>query len=158
MLKADIRAILDYYLAVAVDALSTEEKPYGGKAFVQPGGEVAWDECDCEGQVWSRLVTAQPVYGPSKANGKTCVVRWDLTLAVGVLKCAAGPTSRGKMPSAAQITEGGHTFADDLLAIMTAIECDETKYRMNDAVPLGPNGGCAGSEVRFIVRMTPCCV
>ena len=169
MIKADIRKLLNFYLALAVEALSvpadeeagTPAIPFTGKQFVQPGTEVAWDQCDCDGQIWSRMVRAEPIYDTPKANGIPCVVRWDVQLAVGVLRCVAQPTQgtngRVILPSGDQITDDGHRFADDILDLMTAIECDTSKYRVVEAVPLGPNGGCAGSEVRFIVRVTPCC-
>ena len=155
--KPDITALLSYYLQVTTGALGTETNPYKGKSFIQPGGQVAWDECDCDGQAWSRFVQATPIYDTPKANGIPCVVRWDVTLAVGVLKCAAGPTVRGVLPTAEQISAGGVTFGDDLTMLMHAIECDPMTYRMTGATPLGPEGGCAGSEVQFVVRMAPCC-
>lgn len=149
----DFAAYLDFYLALIGGVLT----PTPGKMFVQPGEEVAWDQCDCNGQAWSRLVNAVPVYGTSKANGIPCVVRWDVTLAVGVLRCVAGPTDKGTLPKGETITADGHQFAADIATLMQAIECDPGVYRVLEAVPLGPQGGCAGSEVRFLVRLAPCC-
>lgn len=147
----DFNAYLDHYR----DLVGTTLTP--GKLFVQPGELVAWDQCDCNGQGWSRLVNATPVYGSPKANGIPCVVRWDITMAVGILRCVTGPTDKGTLPSGAQITSDGHRFASDLAALMQAVECDAFTFRLTEAVPLGPEGGCAGSEVRFIVRVGPCC-
>jgi hypothetical protein len=146
-------AYLDHYMALVGSSLT----PTPGKLFVQPGEQVAWDQCDCDGQGWSRLVRAEPVYGTSKANGQVCVIRWDVQFAVGVLRCVSGPTNKGALPSGAVITTEGHTFADDFAALMQAVECDQYVHRVLEAVPLGPEGGCAGSEVRFIVRLSPCC-
>jgi hypothetical protein len=159
----DLNSWLDHYLAVAVEALGTPATettpaiPFMGKAFVQPGEQVAWDQCDCDGQAWVRLVRADPVYGTRKANGKRCVVRWDVQLAVGVLRCVTGPSDRGTLPKAATITTEGHRFADDFAALLAAVECDQYTDTLLEAVPLGPEGGCAGSEVRFTVRTEPCC-
>jgi hypothetical protein len=163
MAAPDFNAFLDHYLEVAVAALGTPATdttpavPFGGKAFVQPGEEVAWDQCDCEGQAWSRLVRAQPVYGDRKANGKRCIVRWDVQLAIGSLRCVTGPTDRGTLPKAATITAEGHRYANDFAALLSAVECDPYTDTVLEAVALGPNGGCAGSEVRFNVRVGPCC-
>lgn len=153
MAAPDFNVYLDHYLAAASAALT----PTPGKTFVQPGEEVAWDQCDCDGQAWSRLVTAVPVYGERKANGKRCVVRWDVTFAVGVLRCVKVPNARGVLPTGPQITEDGHKFAADMLALMTMVECDQYVDSVLEAVPLGPQGSCAGSEVRFTVRVQPCC-
>lgn len=156
LILPDFTALLDYYKGVVVAALGTEEQPYGGTSFIQPGGVVAWDSCDCQGQAWSRFVQAVPIYDTPKANGIPCVVRWDVTLAIGVIKCASSVQGR-VMPTAEQINDGGVVFGDDLTMLMHAIECDPKKYRLVSAAPLGPEGGCAGSEVQFIVRVAPCC-
>lgn len=149
----NFQAYLDHYLALVAGSLV----PAPGKTFVQPGEEVAWDQCDCNGQAWSRLVRAEPIYGTAKANGIPCVVRWDVQMAVGVLRCVSGPTDKGTLPKGETITAEGHQFAADIAALMQAIECDGYTYRLLEAVPLGPQGGCAGSEVRFLVRIAPCC-
>lgn len=153
MAAPDFATYLDHYVA----ALSTALTPTPGKVFVQPGEEVAWDQCDCDGQAWARIVNAVPVIGTRKANGVACVEWWDVTIAVGVLRCVKGPNERGKLPSAEQITADGHRFADDMVALMTMVECDQYVRQITTANPLGPQGGCAGSEVQFIVRMQPCC-
>ncbi|QGJ92696.1 hypothetical protein QDA04_gp26 [Microbacterium phage Megan] len=153
MAAPDFAAYLAHYVALVGTALT----PTPGKLFIQPGEQVAWDQCDCDGQGWARLVSATPTYSTPKANGIPCVVRWDVQFAVGVLRCVAGPTNKGSLPTGAQITADGVRFAEDMLALMSAIECDQYVYRVLEAVPLGPQGGCAGSEVRFTVRVQPCC-
>lgn len=156
MSKPDFVAYLDHYVSEVGRVLD----PTPGKLFAQPGGEVAWDQCDCAGQGWARFVSAVPVYGDRKANGRRCVTRWDATFAVGVLRCVQSPTQKGqivRLPTGAQITEDGHTFARDLVALMGMVECDQYVDSMIEALPLGPDGGCAGSEVRFTVRVQPCC-
>lgn len=149
----DFKQWLDHYRDLIEAALT----PTPGKVIVQPGGEVAWDQVDCEGQAWSRIVALAPVIGTRKANGVACVEWWDVTFAVGVIRCVKGPNQRGVLPNAAQITADGHRFADDLVALLTAIECDEYVRQIVTAIPLGPQGGGAGSEVQFIVRVQPCC-
>lgn len=145
------------YLTHYRDLIAERLEPTPGKVFIQPGGEVAWDQCDCEGQAWARFVTATPVLGTRKANGQSCVEWWDVTFAVGVLRCVKGPTQRGILPSGEQISADGERFATDLVTLMTAIECDGFVRQIGQALPLGPSGGCAGSEVQFIVRVQPCC-
>ncbi|WKW87064.1 hypothetical protein SEA_NICOLE72_27 [Microbacterium phage Nicole72] len=153
MALPDFASFLTYYR----DLVGTALTPTPGKLFVQPGEQVAWDQCDCDGQGWARLVRADPIYGQTKANGVPCIVRWEVQFAVGVLRCVTGPTDKGKLPSAATISSEGVVFANDMVALMSAIECDQYVKRMIEAVPLGPEGGCAGSEVRFVVHVQPCC-
>ena len=152
MSALDFKAYLDHY----VDLLGEALDPVPGKVFVQPGDEVAWDQCDCDGQAWAKIVNVLPVVGTRKADGRVCVQWWDVTFAVGVLRCVAGPNQRGVLPNAKQITADGHRFADDLVALMGMVEGDSYVRQITQATPLGPQGGCAGSEVQFIVRVQPC--
>uniref|UniRef100_A0AAU7J891 Tail terminator n=1 Tax=Microbacterium phage Sunny TaxID=3144828 RepID=A0AAU7J891_9VIRU len=148
----DFTASLTHYREAITGALT----PTPGRIFSQPGGEVAWDQCDCDGQAWSRIVSLTPVIGTRKANGIACVEWWDVTFAVGVLRCVQGPTQRGNPPSATAVTADAERFATDLLALMAVIENDPYVRQITQATPLGPQGGCAGSEVQFIVRLEPC--
>ena len=153
MAAPDFKVYLDHYL----DLIAAKLTPVPAKVFVQPGGEVAWDQEKCDGQAWSRIVSLAPVIGTRKANGVACIEWWDVTFAVGVLRCVANVNNRGKVPTAAQITADGHEFADDLVTLLTAIECDEYVRQVTGVTPLGPQGNMAGSEVQFIVRVQPCC-
>jgi hypothetical protein len=149
----DVAGWLDRYLAIATAALD----PVPGKTFIQPGGEVAWDQCDCDGQAWSRLVGIQPIVGQIRANGLPCGVQaWELQLAVGVLRCVHTVTDRGTFPTGPQITDDGHRFATDGANLLQAVTCAPYTRSIIGLTPLGPLGGCAGSEVVFTVRVNPC--
>jgi len=149
----DLNAWLEQYLQIAVDALD----PKPGLVFVQPGGEVAWDNCDCDGQAWSRVITVAPVQGPILARGIPCGIQWwDIQLAVGVLRCVATVDDRGKAPTATQITADGKRFADDASTLLQAVTCAPSTRSVAGLTPLGPLGGCAGSEVAFTVRVNAC--
>ena len=149
----DLNHWLDTYLAVAVAALD----PVPGKTFIQPGGEVAWDQCDCDGQAWSRLVGVTPVITQIKANGFPCGIQaWDLQLAVGVLRCVHTVTDRGTFPTGPQINTDGLRFGTDAANLLQAVTCAPSTRQVLGVVPLGPLGGCAGSEVLFQVRANAC--
>lgn len=148
----NIAAWLDRYLAVAMSALD----PAPARQIVQPGLEVAWDEC-CDGQGWSRLIGVIPVLGANRANGMPCGIQWwNLQLAVGVIRCVHVVDDNGVAPSAAQITADGDQFATDVSDLLQAIVCDKYTYAVTGITPLGPQGGCAGSEVQFTVRVNAC--
>jgi hypothetical protein len=149
----DLNYWLDTYLQIAVGALSPEP----GLVFVQPGGEVAWDECDCDGQGWSRVLGVVPVMGQMLAKGLPCGIQyWDLQLAVGVLRCVASVDARGNPPGAVKITDDGHRFATDASDLLQAVTCAPHTRSVTGLTPLGPLGGCAGSEVAFTVRVRAC--
>lgn len=150
--SVDLNYWLDSYLAIATGAVAPV-----GKSFVQPGGEVAWDQCDCDGQAWSRLLGIVPVLGQVKANGLPCgVLYWDLQLAVGVLRCVATVNDRGQFPTGPQITDDGHRFGTDAADLLQAVVCAPYTRTVVGVTPLGPLGGCAGSEVVFTVRVNAC--
>lgn len=153
MAAPNLSGFLDHYLAIAAAALT----PVPGKQFVLAGGEVPWDQCDCNGQVWSRIVNVQPIFGTSRANGQPCaVLRWEVTLAVGVIRCVAVPSQNGTLPTGVKMTADGHQAADDLANLMQAVLCDPLTSSVNSGQPVGPGGGCAGSEVEFLVKLNAC--
>lgn len=153
MAAPQIKGWLHHYLDLAVAAVS----PVPGKKFVLAGSEVPWDSCDCNGQIWSRIVNIQPIVGTTKANGQPCVIRfWEVTLAVGILRCVAVPSESGKLPTGTRMTTDGDQAADDLANLIQAIVCDPATYNVTQAAPIGAQGGCAGSEVQFIIRLNPC--
>ena len=148
-----VKEWLHHYLDAAVAALD----PVPTKQFILAGGEVPWDQCDCNGQVWARVVSLNPVLGPTKANGQPCVVQhWDLTMAIGVIRCVAVPSDSGKLPTGPRMTQDGDKAADDLARLVQAVVCDPLTSTIQGGVPLGAQGGCAGSEVTFGVRIKPC--
>lgn len=153
MTAPNVSGLLDHYLAVGVAALD----PVPGKQFVLAGAEPPWDQCDCDGQVWVRLVQIVPAIGVRKANGQPCnVLHWETTLAIGVIRCVAQPATSGKLPSGAKMTLDGHQFAADIANLTQAIVCDPLTAGSVIAGPIGPQGTCAGSEVAFAVRLKAC--
>lgn len=143
---------MDYYLTVAMAGL----EPAPARQIIQPGTEVAWDEC-CDGMGWVRLLNVQPTPTATKANGMPCGIQWwNIQLAAGVLRCVDVVDDRGVAPTAEQITADGHEFALDASNLLQAIVCDRYTYQVSGVTPVGPQGGCAGSEVQFIVRVPAC--
>lgn len=152
VLATDLAEVLQHYL----DSITPTLTPVTSRNFIQPGEEVAWDEC-CNGQLWIRVVGLEPQMSTVKGNGQPCgVLWWDALLAVGVIRCVHVVDDRGVAPTAAELTEDALQMVADLTAIQQAIICDPITTRMMAWVPLGPQGGCAGGEQRFVVRLAPC--
>lgn len=142
------------YAALAAGALS----PAPGRLIViQPGAEVAWDQCDCDGQAWARIITVTTPEMRVKASGLPCGVSWwNVLMAVGVLRCVSPMADDGEPPSAAAVSADGGRFTADLSNLLQAVGCAPRTQSIVEGVPLGPQGGCAGSEVRFMVRVPVC--
>jgi hypothetical protein len=84
------------------------------------------------------------------------IMGWEVTLALGIIRCVEVQNDNGVPPSGAAISADGYVMLDDLAAIQEAIICNENTYRPGTWFPLGPQGGCAGGEWHFTVRIQPC--
>lgn len=150
----DLEQWLEYYVQ-ALQSLS----PVPAKQIIQPGLEVAWDSCqdpDC-GMGWARIVEVTPISAPKArvlANGARCgITGWRVLIGVGVLRCVAGLTKQNKLPSAAAISADGGQFARDMAVLVQVLSCDDYVKEFINALPLGPEGGCAGSEVVVAIEI-----
>lgn len=149
-----IGPVMSEYIDAAVKALPV--KP-GRVIKYQPGEEVAWDSCCDGGQLHARVVTIQPGPTVAKANGLPCgIPHWDVTIGMGLLRCVAVVNDKGKAPSAAVITSEGEQMLNDLAVLQEVITCLGKTRQVVAWTPQGPQGGCAGGEWTFIVRLQAC--
>jgi hypothetical protein len=149
-----LSAELQRWLACAVAALD----PPVGRAFVAPGLEVAWDDC-CAGQVWVRLLQLIPLpqFQKRKASGENCAVDvWEITAAIGVVRCVHSVDDDGQPPTPEELTADGIQGAEDMQALMGAIQCCVQPSAFVRWNPVGPMGGCAGGEWQFVSRIGGC--
>lgn len=154
MATDQIGPVLAEYVAAATAALS----PMPERIITyQPGAEVAWDGC-CDGQLWGRVVTISPGgVQPIKANGLPCGIgHWDVTLALGIIRCVGVVNDKGKPPTAERITNDGAQMLADLAALQEVITCLGFTRTVVAWTPVGPQGGCAGGEWTFTVRLGGC--
>lgn len=126
-----------------------------GRTIVAPGQSVAWDDC-CEGQLWSRVVSASPLY-QGTGNSVKCPIGYDLTLGVGIIRCVSTVDDRGRAPKAAKITDDGQRGLRDMSQIAGVLQDftapDILTSRLGIWTPAGPDGGCAGGEWTFTARV-----
>lgn len=153
--------ILERALACADAALS----PPVARAALYPGGQVAWDNCDCGGQVWVRLISLVPSGNPINNQGRNLttpcgVLMWTATIGVGVLRCAATVDDVGNAPTAAQLTADTVQMTTDLADLSAALQCcvapQLNKLSMVRWDPLGPDGGCVGGEWQVTALVDNC--
>lgn len=152
-MAVDLGPALERWLACATAVLEPV-----GRAFVQPGFEVAWDDC-CDGQVWVRLVAVSPTPGLTvqKASGSPCGPEWlDVTAAVGVVRCVHVVDDDGHAPTPAALTADALRMTADQAALLDAVACCIQPRQIVRWDPLGPSGGCAGGEWVFVARWPGC--
>ena len=128
-------------------------------AFVAAGA-VAWDSCCDGGQMW---VGIERVYAtgafPSPASVITCSPQLAADLVVGILRCAPTLNDQGEAPSPERLTESAAQVYEDAYAVVQGVLCclvPTSKARpfvMGIQRPVGPQGGCCGSELRLTVAL-----
>lgn len=149
-----IGPLVQEYVDAAYAALPV--KP-GRVITMQPGEEVAWD-FTCEGgQLHARIVTIQPGPTVARANGLPCgIPHWDVTVGLGLLRCIAVVNDKGKAPSDAAVSADGQLMLDDLATLQEVVTCVGQTRQVLAWSPLGPQGGYAGGEFTFVVRLNSC--
>lgn len=132
-------------------------------------GNIAWDACDCFGQLAftiQRIVpgTAFPVESSNLPNIGGCQppILFAECLA-GWNRCAPGMDDNGKAPTEGRLLASAFLFQGAAYAIRRGIEeflCNEkTNYRIRDfrvgaAIFPGPDGNCASVEMPFAFALT----
>jgi hypothetical protein len=129
-----------------------------GRAVLAPGIEAAFDDC-CEGQVWVRLVQLAPVttLQTRKASGHHCAVdTWNVTVEIGVVRCAAVVDDEGNAPTPPEITADADQVIADMESLMAAIQCCMEPTDFVRWEPQGVLGGCAGGKWTVVTRVAGC--
>lgn len=149
-----LRPILESYLEEAQRLFDREGRPVG-RSLIAPS-PVTWDG-DKDGMLWVRVVSLQPQ--PSDPNAspgsydRCGPVAWQVNLALGVIRCISTLDSRGRPPRAKDVTEDGLYQIGDIQALADVIEGNIHTRAFQQWNPLPPQGGFAGGEWLFNVRM-----
>jgi hypothetical protein len=125
-------------------------------------GAVAWDRCCDDGMLWvgiDRLYAYERF--PAPATGAVmCMPPLAADLTISVLRCAPTLSDQGDAPSVEALTTSSAQVYEDAYAIITAVVCCLAPYArarpfvIGNQRPLGPSGGCTGTELRFTVALT----
>lgn len=154
---------LNSKLTALSQAAAVALNPAPGRVVaVAPGAEVAWDDC-CDGQVWARLVTFQPLpsAGAARKPGTDpCAVpHFVATVELGVTRCAATQDKNGNAPAAERVAADGLQGIADMAALLGVLRCPPPGVEIRDLgswTPQGPNGGCFGGVWTFTLRVGNC--
>lgn len=146
-----ITDVLQGILDCAKDALD----PTPGWASIVPGSEAVLEEC-CQGQLWTRLISLTPLYD------RNCVMGWEASVEVGMVRCVATLDDRGNPPTREQIEDDAIAMMKDVEALQKALLCcpKTVKYvelaTLESWQPYGPESGCAGGTWSLVVRIPDC--
>jgi len=129
------------------------------RAFVSAGA-VAWDRCCDGGQLW---VGVERVFAydrfPAPATVVNCMPPLAADLVVGILRCAPTVNDQGEAPSCDALSASAAQVYEDAYAVVNGVLCclvpthKERLFVMGAQRPVGPAGGCVGTELRLTVAL-----
>lgn len=136
----------------AASLLAAVESATGLTGYLAPGTDVAWDSCcDSGPQLWVRVVTvfsAHTNLDTSLSPIRPCPQMWAVTFGLGFVTCVHVIDDQGNPPDPALVTEDTLFITQTASALLYAALCDwiADPMRIENGLPLGPEGGCAGWE------------
>lgn len=140
-----------------VDAVQAELLAQGRGADrivpIAPGMDVAWDD-PCNGYLYARVESIVPhVQVPRPAASGCRVAYFVVTVAMGLLRCAATVDSRGNPPTPAQIGADGLEMTADIATMAHVLQANDRTRDIVRWLPLGPQGGMHGGEWFFTFQV-----
>lgn len=132
------------------------------RAFVTVGSPV-WDveACCSDGQLAVYVKDIFPFANFPSRNGEANICAPTLAANVGVqlLRCWPTMDEDGTAPTGPQIQAASNDLYRDMFLLTWGLVCclkgnnRKRKYVLNNARAVGPQGGCAGVEVEFIIEL-----
>lgn len=164
---------------VAVTVLDTVSAALTGSAggpvsriALMPGLEIAWDDCQCGTlalAVTNRYTSRNFPITAQDLPVNCCNLYLVYEYALVIVRCVPGETTDARPPKVAALASAFDVQESDAFVLRTQTECalaslytptgSETiaAYVVNDQPSLGPQGGCAGSQLNFKVAFSyPC--
>jgi len=146
--------------AAVYAALTSKPGRYG----VVPGA-IVWDDCSCgllaTSWVQSWLSTVFPAEDTNPQGN--CDVPWEVSeFAVQIVRCAPTSDDQGRPPSTDTLAKAALLMAVDGNQLETSVSkllCQMLEdgkiidFMVNRRTTQGPEGGCVGSELRFMVGL-----
>lgn len=158
---------LELLLCVSAELAATEAGS-PARAFVAPGAEVAWDECEC-GQLTVQTLQTYPsdrfplqkLDGPfTRCAPKLTVVEYQIT----ILRCISVQDDEGVAPPALNLQADARTDAIDRAAVRRGVLCCLTdpnplvmsNFLLQQQLAVTSSGQCMGSELHVLVALNNC--
>lgn len=144
-----IGALVTTFAAALQVALEDDDKagiPKPKMVTALPGAQVAFDYCDEGGMAWARLVGITTV---QQVQGNQCVVEYEVTIELAILRCAPTIDESGNLPSSDEQLAAFLQQMHDMGTMHKVLTCTPTPvtysaFVLGDYNPVGPDGGCIG--------------
>jgi hypothetical protein len=150
-LELQVGSLLNGVAAALEVELETAESEHGiTKPCIispLPGALVAFDYCEDGGMAWARLVTIEPVQDLDPFAA--CATMYDVTVEIGVLRCAPTLHEDGSLPSREEQIAASLLQNHDMGVLHKVFSCYAAPKAFEGPAigifqPVGPDGGCLG--------------
>lgn len=124
-------------------------------------GQPVWDSC-CDGGQLAAFIDRLYVNGafPATENGViTCTAPLSAEVTIQLIRCVPTVAEDGTAPNAQELSDSSRSIYSDMYIAYRAVICCLAQYKkyrrftMGDSRSVGPQGGCAGFEIRFTVDL-----
>ena len=144
-------------LQAILNAVQAGLSPTPERAFVQPGTEVAWDDC-CSGQLALRLISWEPITSGPAMSSPCAPAGWRAQLGISLIRCVASLSDSGDAPTPDHLTADAIDILTDASQMEQLLTCTVSglvdRLTLVNYIPSGPQGGCAGGEWIFRIMFT----
>jgi len=123
-------------------------------------GPPVWDDC-CSGQltIWVERIYVAAKFPQTDGQPITCAAPLAADFVLQLIRCVPTVDDNGVAPSCEAISASAAKIYQEMYIVERALLCCLAAFKKNrafvmkDMRPIGPQGGCAGFEVRFTVEM-----
>lgn len=129
---------------------------------VYPGGEVAWDDCECGllAVNHTNLYPSRTFPEPTREPPFRCDPPWWVaTLVVTLVRCV-GTGEADRAPSCEELDAATLTQDVDVEAMQRGVACcfstRQPPWLIGDHLPVGPDGACVGSQLTVLAAFGNC--
>lgn len=129
------------------------------RSFVTVGQPV-WDSC-CDGQmalILDRLYVSSN-FPQTEAQPIVCSSQLAGEFTLQLIRCVPTMSEDGTPPTAQALSDSSQSLYSDLYIAYRAVVCCLAQYKKNrpfimrDGRMVGPQGGCAGFEIKFSIQL-----
>lgn len=123
-------------------------------------GQPVWDQC-CDGQltVFVERVYVADNFPQTESGSILCSAPLAGDFVLQLIRCVPTVDDNGNAPSCDELSESARKLLQELYISERALICclaaykKKRRFTVRDARPVGPQGGCAGFEIRFSVEL-----
>lgn len=137
-----------------------------GRVCLVPGA-IAWDECECNGG--QLAIAGSRIFMTDSFPNQNIKPQWNNAAAyidnefiIQIIRCAPNMSDGGAPPTCIDLEASAQVVLTDAYEVMCATASTLASmanvdtiddYLIYDQVFVGPEGGCVGSELRFVTQV-----